>query len=232
MDIQYRNYYNKSNQYIDNGDIYVVGAVQALETFLLDGQYRIVEGLIVDAINGGIGIRNHTVPTGLDLGAEWTEDILWITPETACTPVNLSLHFSISNTSFSTTNNGYLQDDGGMANLDPDIPVPRWDGPADSWQDVFGGDPDLQHRSYTAAWWNNQFVAKAMNISSSKLGDIYTEGLSNYAELASPSSITIHGMDGEFLNDLWYASEGNNQTQVNNFTIYGMILHLLFCTIS
>ena len=232
MDIQYRNYYEKSNSYIDNGDVYVVGAFQALETFLLDGQYRIIEGLIVDAINGGIGIRNHTVPTGLDLGAEWTEDILWITPETACTPVNLSLHFSISNTSFSTTNNGYLQDDGGMANLDPDIPVPRWDDPADSWQDVFGGDPDLQHRSYTAAWWNNQFVAKAMNISSSNLGDNYTVGLSNYAELASPSSIAIHGMDGEFLNDLFYAIEGNNQTQVNNFTIYGMILQLLSYTIS
>ena len=232
MDIQYRNYYDKSDKYIDNGDIYVVGALQALETFLLDGQYRIIEGLIVDAVNGGIGIRNHTVPIGLDLGAEWTEDILWITPETACTPVNLSLHFSISNNSFSNTTSGYLQDDGGFANLDPDIPVPRWDGPADSWQDVFGGDPDLQHRSYTAAWWNNQFVANTMNISSSNLGDIYTEGLSSYAELASPSSITIHEMDGEFLNDPYFGAISSNGAQANNFTIYGMILQLLSCNIS
>ena len=219
MHIEYRNYFQKADIYIDNANTYIVGNVQPLETFLLDNQYRVIEGLIIDTVNGGIGFRNHTLPIGLELGAEWTEDILWVTPVTACTSVNLSLHFSISKDFFFKTDYGYMRDDGGFANLDlNNVPFPRWDGPNNEWQIVFGATPDLQQRSQTLAWWNNHFTAKILNVSSSSLGEVFTDELSNYAELASPSSIEISEMNGWFLNSIW----NNLSTAIaENFTAYG-----------
>lgn len=218
MDIQYRNFYEESNIYIDNAEINIRGMIQPLEIFLLDDQYRIIEGLVVNAIDGGIGFRNHTAPVGLELGAEWKEDLLWITPETACTSVNLTLHFSISKDHFYATDNGYMTDDGGFANLDPSVPLPRWDGLNHEWQDVFGDTPDLQQRSYTLTWWNNQFTARVLNISSSSVGKRYTNEFSNYAELASPSSITISEVNGWYLNSVY---SRNDTASAKNFTAYG-----------
>ena len=219
MDITYRNFYNDSNIYIDNSEANVVGILQPFETFLLDNsQYRVIEGAIVDTVNGGIGLRNHTLPTNLRLGAQWQEDILWILPETACTSLNLSLHFSISDLYFYDTKYGYMRDDGGFANLSSEAPQPRWDGPDHRWQDVFGSSPDLQHRWYTLAWWNNQFTAQALNVSSSVLGQTFTEGFSDYGGLASPSSITISEANGWYVNHIKYS---NDTGLAKNFTAYG-----------
>lgn len=217
LELGYRNYYQRADQYVDNGDVDIVGSVQPLQSFLLDDQYRVIEGLIVDTINGGIGFRNHSLPIEMQLGAEWTEDILWVTPETACTSVNFSLHFSISKDYFYTTNNGYMRDDGGFANLENEMPMPGWNGPDDEWQNVFGASPDLQQRSHTLAWWNNQFTAKALNISSSSVGERFEEGLSNYAKLASPTSVTVSDMNGWYLDSVYF-----NDTEITkNFTAYG-----------
>jgi hypothetical protein len=219
LDVQFRNWYERSDIYIDNDELGVVGGFRPLATFILDDQYSIVEGLVVDSVNGGLGFRNHTIPVGLELGAIWTEDILWITPETGCTATNLSLHFSISPDYIYTTDNGYLQDDGGFANLDPNIPSPRWDTGDEQWRAV-SSVPDLQYLSYTAAWWNNQFVAQNLNISSSVLGQVFTQSLSNYARLASPYSIVISAINGNFLDSVWYNESDSNQI---NFTTYGML---------
>lgn len=219
LDIQFRNWFKGSDIYVDDNAPNVVGRFRPLATFALDNSYRVVEGLVVDAINGGLGFRNHTIPKGLELGAQWTEDILWLTPETSCTSTNLTLHFSISRNYFFNTNNGYMQDDGGFANLDSTPPIPRWDDDEPHWRsnsDV----PDLQHRSYTAAWWNNQFVAHALNISTSSIGQVYTSGFSNYAKLASPNSINIKDMNGMFLNSIWFNNSGSNGA---DFTTYGML---------
>ena len=218
MEIEYRNYYQETDKYVDDADVNVQGSLQPLETMLLDNRYLLIEGLVVDAMNGGIGFRNHTVPIELELGAEWNEDLLWISPETACTAVNLSLHFSISAASFFDTDNGYMTDDGGFSNLDPNIPTPRLDGPEDSWQDAFGESPDLQQRSFALAWWNNQFTARVLNISSSSVGDRYTDEFFNYAKLASPSSITISDMNGWYLDSVYYS---NDTAEAANFTSYG-----------
>ncbi|KAL8693631.1 MAG: hypothetical protein Q9218_001589 [Villophora microphyllina] len=216
MDIQYRNYYEEPNQYIDNGEVNVRGFIQPLQTILLDNQYRLVEGLIIDSISGGIGFRNHTVPLQMDLGAEWVEDILWLYPETVCTQTNLSLHFSVSKNYFYSTDNGCMTDDGGFANLDPGIPDPRFDGSDDNWQDAFGEAPDLQRRSYALAWWNNQLTARVLNVSSSSVGDRYTSEFANYAQLASPSSIKISEMDGSYLGSIYVQN-----ASLNDFTSYG-----------
>ncbi|KAL8721861.1 MAG: hypothetical protein Q9225_001538 [Loekoesia sp. 1 TL-2023] len=61
-----------------------------------------VEGLVVntvhsgDTVRGGIGLRNHTVPSGLPYGGRWSEDLLWIEPVTACVDTNLTFHFSLA----------------------------------------------------------------------------------------------------------------------------------------
>lgn len=218
VDIQYRNYYQEINQYVDNGDAKIRGFIQPLQTMLLDNSYRLIEGLIVDSINGGVGFRNHTGPVQMALGAEWMEDILWIYPETACTRTNLSLHFSISRNYFYNHDSGYMTDDGGFANLPTDIPEPRFDGPDDEWQKAFGEAPDLQRRSYALAWWNNQLTARVLNISSSSVGDRYSKGFSNYATLASPGSIQISEMNGLYLDSIFNQSTSAAATE---FTTYG-----------
>ena len=220
MDIQYRNLYLERNKYIDNDEVNARGAFRPLQSLLLDGKYRVVEGLVVDTNLGGIGFRNHTIPIQLESGAQWQEDLLWVIPETACTPVNLSLHFSISENYFFDTTYGYMTDDGGFANLANDIPEPRFDGPKGSWQDAFGSMPDLQQRSYALAWWNNQFTARLLNVSSSSVGTKYTSEFVEYAKLASPSSITISDANGWYLTSVYF----NQTTAAKNFTLYGTYL--------
>jgi hypothetical protein len=224
MNIEYRNWYKNSNKYIDNGAIGSMGYFRPLQTFVLDDGYRLIEGLIVDAIHGGIGFRNHTIPLGLVLGGRWSEDILWLQPETACASVNLTLHFSISESNFWSSNNGSLTDEGGFSKIATDIPLPRWDNDDPHWQDI-GPNPNLQERADIAAWWNNQFTAQAMNVSSSETGSVWTNQLQNYASLASPSSITISNMDGKYLDSVWY---GNGSSIGSKFKAYGRTLHSTF----
>lgn len=89
------------------------------------------------------------------------------------TTASLSLHFQISTENFWNLSGGYLADDGGFSNLNPELPQPRWDDYDPRWNEV-GRNPDVSHRSYTAAWWNNQFTARALGISSSNFGDTYS----------------------------------------------------------
>ncbi|KAK1759852.1 hypothetical protein QBC47DRAFT_398655 [Echria macrotheca] len=46
--------------------------------------YHLREGLVIDAIDGGLGFRNHTVPSSPEMvnGATWEEDLLWMEPLT------------------------------------------------------------------------------------------------------------------------------------------------------
>lgn len=69
-DIQFRNFFcyqNQSTQAFSNETI-AVGLTRPMQYLLLNNEYTIVEGLVVDPIDGGVGIRNHTVPVGLELG--------------------------------------------------------------------------------------------------------------------------------------------------------------------
>ena len=224
MDIQFRNYYEESTKYVDDGQPRIRGFLQPFDTFLLDDRYKVVEGLLVDPVNGGTGLRNHTIPTGIDLGAEWEENILWITPETACTSVNYSLHFSIAGNAFKDFAYGYLTDDGGFATLDSEVPLPRWDGPDDSWQDVFDESPDLMRRSYILSWWNNRLTAKMLNISSSHIGARYDGQFANYAKYLGVGSIAIGDVDGNFLNEVYESVNGSTleyEEKAGPFLKYG-----------
>lgn len=47
------------------------------ESLILRNGIFAVGGLIVDLDNPGIGLWNHTVPSGTARGAAWSEDVLW-----------------------------------------------------------------------------------------------------------------------------------------------------------
>lgn len=56
-----------------------------------------LEGLIVDTKLDGIGFRKHGIPSMNHFGYVWTEDLLWVQPETSYVNTNLALDFTISN---------------------------------------------------------------------------------------------------------------------------------------
>jgi hypothetical protein len=218
-DIQFRNFFFYQNQTTSNESI-TVGLTRPMQYLLLNTDYTIVEGLIVDPNNGGIGFRNHTVPTGLQLGATWLEDILWVQPETVCTANNFSIHFPFGNTHLNQLFDGvdtgidpnaatdrYLQDDGAFASRNWSIPSPRWDiYGEDSLWNITGPIPDLAQRAFLGAWWDNQFTASALKLSQNSttyIGNKYDQEFKNYTSIINPFAITISNIDGAFMDPAW-----------------------------
>ncbi|OAP65446.1 hypothetical protein AYL99_01418 [Fonsecaea erecta] len=217
LDIQFRAYNLVNNIYVDNNASRAVGRLEVLPSMILNKGYYLVNGLIIDAYKGGIGIRNHTVPGGLELGATWTEDILWVIPETRCTNTNLSLHFSVNGNASNSMSgdDGYLRDDGGFSEISPEIPKPQWND-GDKWKDV-GGTPPLKRNADILAWWNNQFVAQVLNLTSSEKGNVYTGQINTFGSLSVPGAIKISGMDGGFLDDIYYKKQPTLQSKFENY---------------
>lgn len=48
------------------------------ESLILREGIFAVEGLIVDLDTPGLGLWNHTLPSGTSRGATWSEDVLWL----------------------------------------------------------------------------------------------------------------------------------------------------------
>ncbi|KAM0269840.1 hypothetical protein ACHAQH_009634 [Verticillium albo-atrum] len=158
FDIEWRRLTTKRNELTDGFKPYAVGNYKQLDSFILDNEFKVMEGLVVDARMGGIGFRNHTIPEGLDHGATWTEDLLFIEPDTACVNTNLTFTFQIS-TNFSD-DGGIKQlrliDKGGFSRLNQTYP--QIDHPNAQTN------PDLYSRAYKAAWINNAYTMIYMNI--------------------------------------------------------------------
>jgi hypothetical protein len=165
FDIQWRSYTwsqindNPGALVTDNGTAYPVGSFQMISSLLFNDAIPLAEGLIVDMKNGGIGFRNHSAPPSQPYGSTWSEDILFIEPETQCVDTNLTLDFSIPKTtseSFSTISNLVLTDRGGFANIDKHYPT--WD------RSNTQNNPELLRRAYKAAWINNVWSMIFMNV--------------------------------------------------------------------
>jgi hypothetical protein len=158
FDIQWRQYLTTSSEYFNNGSTYMVGSFRNMESLVLNNAFQPVEGLIVDTVNGGIGFRNHTAPPGFQYGVTWTEDLLFIEPETACVDTNLTLDFAMATTPNFTTiiTELVLTDRGGFINLNHTFPEPNLIDPQI--------DPDLFGRAYKAAWLNNAITALYYNV--------------------------------------------------------------------
>ena len=120
-DIQWRQYtYDiDEDKMINKGEKYLVGATRTASTVALDNKVQLVEGLVVDtrANSSGIGFRNHSIPQGVNEGGTWSEDILWVEPETVCVDTNLTLDFTLGHDLLELIQNLRLTDRGGFANL-------------------------------------------------------------------------------------------------------------------
>ena len=170
FDIQWRYYTlsardDRRNITINNGSSYTIGTFRQVSSFLLSNATVPVEGLVVDMKNGGIGFRNHTAPRWQPYGSTWTEDLLFVVPETQCVNTNLTLDFRIARTALeeSWAFGGIggiaefnLTDHGGFSNLNRTYPY--WD------LNDTQNDPGLQFRAYKAAWINNAYSMVFMNI--------------------------------------------------------------------
>ncbi|KAH8646029.1 hypothetical protein BGZ61DRAFT_542643 [Ilyonectria robusta] len=161
FDIEWRQTTTQYYRLLNNGTPIAAGIFRRLETIALTDDVRAVEGLVVDAKNGGIGFRNHTRPSGYPGGVTWTEDLLFWEPDVECVDTNTTIDFEV--TTSSQTNTGLtisklrLTDRGGFVNFNTTDPL----------DDQRNGvnKPDLRMRAYQAAWATNAFSMLFMNIS-------------------------------------------------------------------
>jgi len=152
FDVQWRSQVNASDDFGALG-WYLKSGYRQIGILILDPTIQLVDGLIVDAQNGGIGFRNHTVPVPAhEYGSTWSEDILFVEPETQCVDLNVTFDFYLSQngTSRLGARGLTLKDRGGFSKLSrtsPDLTA--------SEQGNGQGDIDLRERAYKAAWANN-----------------------------------------------------------------------------
>jgi hypothetical protein len=78
FDIEWRRYITTSDDFYNNGSLYLVNSFRNMDSLILNNATEAVEGLIVDTKKGGIGFRNHTVPPSFKHGVTWEEDILFV----------------------------------------------------------------------------------------------------------------------------------------------------------
>lgn len=169
FDIQWRSQTNVSDPFGEWG-WYLESGYRQIGILILDPGIHLVDGLIVDAQNGGIGFRNHTVPAPLhEHGSTWSEDILFIEPDTQCVDLNITFDFEL--TEFDTTRlrpwNTALTDRGGFSGLSrtsPDLSIPNMGNGQ--------GPLDLRERAYKAAWYNNFLTLAYFNATEKKPGNI------------------------------------------------------------
>ena len=164
FDIQWRSYTREQIDFntsipTDNFTTYPVGSFSQVESLALIDEIRVVEGLIVDMINGGIGFRNHSAPPWHEHGSSWSEDILFIEPVTHCADTNMTLDFEIPKErtgKLSNVANLVLTDRGGFTNL-----ITEW---PDYTNEDPQADPQFEYRAWRAAWMVNAISMTTMNV--------------------------------------------------------------------
>ncbi|KAG0637158.1 hypothetical protein HOY80DRAFT_1085675, partial [Tuber brumale] len=163
FDVQYRvfsnlkgnfNDKNSTHQIPNRGDpFYTAGVVETLRSVILDDNFVLAEGLIVDAKNGGVGFRNHSAPTNLRYGGTWEESLLWLEPVSQCIDNNLTVDFMLQRRYIMDLR---LTDRGGWVNLVPDQ--------TNFNQSDSQLDAQLWQRTYSGAWMTNQIAAQFFNV--------------------------------------------------------------------
>ena len=157
FDIQSRQYTYSTEAGVEHGKSYVVDAYRQVTSLILDDDIEAVEGLIVDTKNGGIGFRNHTVPVGIQYGAEWKEDLLFLEPETACINTNVTVEYMIPWSEFlNQIVNVTLVDQGGFAEINTTYPRLEFYNTQEN--------PALLERAYKAAWLTNAYNMLYFNV--------------------------------------------------------------------
>ncbi|RPA88871.1 hypothetical protein L873DRAFT_1849572 [Choiromyces venosus 120613-1] len=207
FDVQFRLFTNvkdtdvgnnaSKNVPINQGKVHSEGMDATLRSVILDDNYVLVEGLVVDAKTGGVGFRNHSAPANLQYGGTWDESLLWVEPVSSV-PNGPDNNFTIDFTVIANQEIGNvrLTDNGGWANLvraRPDFDR------ADSQLDV-----QLWQRAYKGAWMSNVIAASFHNVTKNMtgLGKSYslmegdsTFGLSSY----KTTSVAVGDMNGDWM---------------------------------
>ncbi|KAK3985241.1 hypothetical protein QBC44DRAFT_275673 [Cladorrhinum sp. PSN332] len=215
FDIEWRqlNWYldtiGRDDPVYDNGTVRSVGRFQQIDASILRNDYKVVEGLIVDAKDGGVGFRNHTIPSGLSLGAEWTEDILFMEPQTECVNTNLTIEFTLTTENPRRVNetvgekagfrNLVIVDRGGFSELNQTYPEFNFD------RDNSQTDPELRDRAYKAAWLNNVYTALVFNVTNSNNNKNHSR---SWAYMTS-------SMDKKFPLSSWYTFDSLNRLSIS-----------------
>lgn len=143
----------------DSGSSYPQSHFRQISSLIMDRKVTLVEGLIVDMDNGGVGFRNHSAPPVKPFGSEWTEDILFVEPESVCVDTNLTLDFTLPKYYMQKSSDLVdlvLTDRGGFANHPKKI-----DRIGDSDTQA---DPKLHERALKAALVNNGMTMAFMNV--------------------------------------------------------------------
>lgn len=145
----------------DNGQPCPVDSFRMISSNIMANEYLAVEGLVVDMKNGGIGFRNHSAPPTTPYGSTWSEDLLFIEPETVCVDRNLTLDSSIPKYTSEERASGTiahlaLTDRGGFANLNLSY---LNNSIAKSQRQ-----PNLWDRAYRGAWLNNVLSMAFLNV--------------------------------------------------------------------
>jgi len=167
----------------DNGSAYLISEFRNMQSLVMNDEVQLVEGLVVDMVNGGVGFRNHTFPPGFQNTVTWTEDLLFVEPETVCVNSNLTVDYNIvqsANASYSAVGNLVLTDRGGFANLQHTYPAPNMTDPQSNL--------DLWTRAYAAAWWNNYYSALYYDITDDNNG---TAGTTAFSHMSSALNKTF-----------------------------------------
>ncbi|RPA88872.1 hypothetical protein L873DRAFT_1724180 [Choiromyces venosus 120613-1] len=204
FDVQFRLFTNvkdtdvgnnaSKNVPINQGKVHSEGMDATLRSVILDDNYVLVEGLVVDAKTGGVGFRNHSAPANLQYGGTWDESLLWVEPVSQCVDNNFTIDFTVI--ANQEIGNVRLTDNGGWANLVRDRP--DFDR-ADSQLDV-----QLWQRAYKGAWMSNVIAASFHNVTKNMtgLGKSYslmegdsTFGLSSY----KTTSVAVGDMNGDWM---------------------------------
>lgn len=125
FDIQWRHHTAEQKKRINNGPQYLVGYYSQVESLILkEGHFHLIEGLVVDMRDFGVGLRNHTIPSKVQHETIWAEDILFVEPETQCASSNLSIDFTVGHKSYIDRRaaNVTLTDRGGFSKLVQEYP--------------------------------------------------------------------------------------------------------------
>lgn len=206
FDIQWRRYMTTSSGLYNNGSQYVVSAFRNMESLILNNARHGVEGLIVDSVSGGVGLRNHTFPPGFAYGVTWEEDILFIEPETVCVDTNLTLDFTITSANSSLIDKVALTDRGGFVHLNTTYPEPDVSDPQKN--------ADLYGRAYKAAWLNNAYTAVYYNVTNpsnhsagvhafsylnSEMNKTFSIGLTSTSSILGFDALTLSPKFGGYL---------------------------------
>jgi hypothetical protein len=188
--IEYRTYWTSDNEANTTARSNTTGDFSMIESLVLLDEIAVVEGLIVDEINGGIGFRNHTIPTHPSMrhGGIWSEDLLWIELDTVCENTNWSIEYQI-----------YAASLAGFSNLDQTSKFLVYKGdvaalntthfpPFDTTNPQMN--PDLGGRAGLAAW---MFTSHVVELITADLGafNISQDGRFHVSSNASGTLNTV-----------------------------------------